>query len=285
MPWRYKGRLDFYFCYRHAIYPLTLCAISRWTKLAIQMKQTIRWTFIIIAFTACNHKGKRTEILTAKFTDKGITTTSCLFRMFSDSTYTFDLHEYQEYRHEKNETFRGRYHLKGDSIIFFPMEFDFLDAETAMIKNDFLEFVDGKMPFKMKIVMGQENKYKGIDTVTYNDFSLFTYDTAFYHQFPKDMIPYDLNNDDLKKIENILASCVKNANLSFELRDYFKQCIAVKNKKGEREVWINFLCHPGDIEEFKYFVIHTNDGGDCYFNVKLNLDKEECYDFWVNGHA
>lgn len=73
--------------------------------------------------------------------------------------------------------------------------------------------------------------------------------------------------------------------LSFELKHYFKQCIAVKNQNNEREVWINFVCNPKDVEELKYFIIWTHDGGDCYFNIKINLDKEECYDFWVNGEA
>jgi hypothetical protein len=137
----------------------------------------------------------------------------------------------------------------------------------------------------MKIVMGQVNNYKGIDTVTYKDYGFFSYDTTFYQLFPKDATPYDLTNEDLTQIETILKSCVKDANLTFELKDYFKQCIAVRNKNNEREVWINLLCNPKEVDEVKYFVIQTEDGGDCYFNVKLNLDRKDCYDLYINGEA
>jgi len=242
---------------------------------------------ILGILAACTSGDNKKEILSAKFSDEGISTTKCLFRMYSDSTYTLDVHEYQEYRHEKKEVFRGRYLLKGDSIVFFPFSFNYrdLNAQTAIIKNNYLEFVGGERPFKLKVVTNDIRGYKGVDTVRYRDYSFFTYDSAYYHQFSEDMTPYDLTNEDLQKIEGILASCVKDARLHLALSEYFKQCIAVKNKNNERVVWINFLCNPRNIEMLKYFVIYTNDGGDCFFNVKINLDKETCYDLWVNGSA
>jgi len=249
------------------------------------MKHAITWIFTLAAFTTCKHKDDKYEILTAKFGNKGITTTNCLLRMYADSTYTLDVREYQEYRHEKNETFRGRYHSKGDSIIFFPMDFDFVNAETAIVKNGYIEFLGGKMPFKMKVTMQRNRDYKGVDTVAYKDYGFFSYDTAFYHAFPKQVFPYDLTDEDLVKIETILKSVLKDAHVSFELKDYFKQCVAIRNKNNEREVWVNLLCHRTDIDELKYFVVETYDGGDCYLNVKVNLDKEEYYDLTVNGKA
>lgn len=249
------------------------------------MRHLITWTFILIVVTTCKQKEGRNEILTAKFTYNNIETLNCLFRMYSDSTYTFDVHEYQEFRHEKNEIFRGRYYLKGDSIVFFPMDFDFVDAETAMVKNDYLEFLDGKMPFKMKVIKRLTDKYYGVDTVTYKDYAFFSYDTGFYHYFPKDAKPYDLTNQDLAKVETVLKSCLKDLNLKFEFQDYFKQCIAVRNINNEREVWINLLCNPAEVNDLKYSVIWTHDGGECYLNLKINLDKGICYDFYVNGEA
>jgi hypothetical protein len=205
--------------------------------------------------------------------------------MYSDNTYVFKVHEYQEYRHEKNEIFKGAYHFGGDSIVFSSSDFDYVSAETAKIRSNYIEFLGGKKPFKMKIVRGWANNDGGIDTVKYKDYSFFTYDTAFYHIFLGQVTPYDLTEKDLVKIEDILKSCAKGRNLRFELKDYFTQCISVKNKNNEREVWINLLCNPKDVEKLKYFVIRTDDGGDCYFNVKINLNKGACYDFWVDGHA
>ena len=141
------------------------------------------------------------------------------------------------------------------------------------------------MPFKMKVTMQRNRDYKGVDTVAYKGCGFFSYDTAFYPAFPKEVTPYDLTDEDLAKVETILKSCLKDADVSFELKDYFKQCVAVTNKNDEREVWVNLLCHPRDMDELKYFVVETHDGGDCYLNVKVNLDKGEYYDLIVNGEA
>jgi len=260
----------------------TLAAISRWKELINKMKYLTRWTFILIV-VSCGNKDNKIEILRAKFSNKGISTTNCLIRLYSDSTYIFDVHEYQEYQHEKNEIFRGRYYLTGDSVVFSPFDFDYLNAETARIKDNYLEFLDGKRPFKMKVVYGKTNNKT--DTLKFKDYSFFANHTIINHVFPKDVISYDLTNADLNKVDSLLKLCIKDVKIKRELTDYFKQCIAVKNKNNEREVWINMLCKPKDFDEMNYFIIEVHDGGDCYFNVKLNLDKGEYYELIVNGDA
>ena len=206
--------------------------------------------------------------------------------MYADSTYIFTAQEYQEYRHEKNEIFRGRYLLRDDSIIFFPFHFYYIGAETAVVNNNFIEFLGGKTPFKMKIMKTSLKAEHRIDTLKFDDYSFFTYDSNFYKNlFPRESIPDHLNSEDLVKIDSVLSSCIRKANLTFELSNYFKQCVAVKNSKDEREVWINLLCKGEHFRDLHYYIVHTNDGGDCYFNVKINLDRLEYYDFYVNGHA
>lgn len=236
-------------------------------------------------FIACAPKGDRSEILTAAVSSsRGLGNKDYTFKLYSDSTYTFDIHEYEEYAHEKNEVFRGRNYFRGDSIIFFPSLFQFTHSEIAVIKNGYIEFINGDRPFKMKVIDAFAD-YEGVDTVKFNDYSMFTYDTAFYNDFPKSAIPYDLTNVDLIEVDRLLSSCLANSNLSFPLSDYFKQCMAVKNSSNEREVWVNLLCHYQEVAELDYFLIQKDDGGDCYLNVKLNLDKSECYDLSINGEA
>lgn len=80
----------------------------------------------MIVVSACTRKDTPNDLLTAKFVDKGITTTECLFTLHSDSTYTFKLREFQKFRHERNDIFRGRYFQKGDSIAFTPFDFEYI---------------------------------------------------------------------------------------------------------------------------------------------------------------
>jgi hypothetical protein len=65
--------------------------------------------------------------------------------------------------------------------------------------------------------------------------------------------------------------------------DYTKQCIATKNNKGEIEVWINCACDGIGKDCFKYFIGRVHDGGPCFFKLKMNLTKKECFDVLVNG--
>jgi hypothetical protein len=64
---------------------------------------------------------------------------------------------------------------------------------------------------------------------------------------------------------------------------YFKQFVAVINKNGEKEVWVNCCCEVMDY--WKKQIQTTLDGGTCYFNLKINLNKNILYNFSVNGVA
>jgi hypothetical protein len=67
-------------------------------------------------------------------------------------------------------------------------------------------------------------------------------------------------------------------------RKYYKQFIAVINAKGEKEVWVNCSC--GVMREYwKIRIQTTNDGGSCYFRIRINLTKGAVTDFDVNGLA
>lgn len=73
-------------------------------------------------------------------------------------------------------------------------------------------------------------------------------------------------------------------NYFIALPNYRRQLIAVINSKGEKEVWVNCLCINGG-SYWRAHVVDAMDGGNCYFNVKINLTKKVSYDLMVNGHA
>jgi len=119
--------------------------------------------------------------------------------------------------------------------------------------------------------------------------------------------PTNLNQTELQQIEKILADCIAKYNpkqkLRFdeisakypseefelgefiiELNRYKRQYVPVINEKGEKVVWVNCFCGVWDKSD-KYQILIIFDGGNCYFNVKINLATEMYYDFMVNGWA
>jgi hypothetical protein len=114
--------------------------------------------------------------------------------------------------------------------------------------------------------------------------------------FDKTYTPSTLTQSDIEKIEALLITCVTHYNnkLSADNKQYFaidlakekykRQYVAVINNKGDKEVWINCLCRThGD--NWRTSIILVDDGGNCFFNLKINLTKEQCYDLSVNGLA
>ena len=114
--------------------------------------------------------------------------------------------------------------------------------------------------------------------------------------FDRTYSPSPLTQSDIEKIEKLLTDCVNNYNKIFssDNKQYFsidftkqkfkRQYVATINKNGDKEVWINCLCQThGD--DWKTSIIMVDDGGNCYFNLKINLTKDKCYDLVVNGYA
>ena len=49
-----------------------------------------------------------------------------------------------------------------------------------------------------------------------------------------------------------------------------------------------YYCFFKDAKIFPYWkkkTVFVYDGGGCFFNLLINLSKQECEDFWVNGLA
>jgi hypothetical protein len=70
-----------------------------------------------------------------------------------------------------------------------------------------------------------------------------------------------------------------------DLKRYKRQYIGVTNEKGEKEVWINCFCidpHNPKMNWKKEFVM-VKGGGNCYFNLKVNLTTKKYYDFDTNS--
>lgn len=136
-------------------------------------------------------------------------------------------------------------------------------------------------------------------------YAIFELDSNFWHL--RNNKPSDLNSNELIMIDTLLANCIDAYNLVQEqyvkdikkkyplrkidktnfiidLPSYKRQYIPTINAKGEKEVWVNCFCNAEYFPWRKSLVI-VQDGGNCYFNVVINLTTGKYYNLSVNGDA
>jgi hypothetical protein len=126
--------------------------------------------------------------------------------------------------------------------------------------------------------------------------AIISFDKKRNYPFDNWFKPTTLTHDDLNSIETLLIACVTEYNnsldkdhkeWSIDLKkyNYRKQIIAVANKKGDKEVWVNCFCNTRGSDKWKTEIMMVHDGGNCYFNFKVNLSTKKFYELTVNGEA
>lgn len=136
--------------------------------------------------------------------------------------------------------------------------------------------------------------------------NIFHYDTALAeigHLNSRNYFPFDhtykdskLKDADYKLVDSLLVVAVSAYNASLDERhktlridlsksEYRRQIVSAKNKKGEKEVWVNYFCYKSYKNLKQGMALVIDDGGNCNFHFKVNLHTKEIYDFLVNGEA
>ena len=110
--------------------------------------------------------------------------------------------------------------------------------------------------------------------------------------FGRNYKPFTPTADDIQAAEDILLACYNkevtgtvNPFFGRKLEDYYRQFVGGEKENGERIIYINCFCYVIDeyFKKWKTQLIMVDDGGNCFFNVKVSLDKKEYYELMVNG--
>lgn len=212
------------------------------------------------------------------------------FIIYSDNSYTCIKYETSP-NHEKIEKFNGFFKIKKDTINFFPSDFELNYSTKAIIKNNFVEFVDGEYPLKIEIKKNKLMSKKSLNFDKVKDFAIFTYNEKYTYSYfyfgykPNFVKPYDIKQNELEELNEILEKCfLENKAKLKNINNYNKQCIVVKNSKQEIEVWIACYCKDNfDKNHYKYSLINMSDGGNCNVNLKINLTKHNYSKLNISG--
>lgn len=147
------------------------------------------------------------------------------------------------------------------------------------------------------------NGFNNIDTAKY---AILPFDAKYTWLFKKAQ-PTNLNEQDIQDIDELLNKCLAGynpkqqiefdslsrtyprynftiQNFIIDLARYKRQYLPVINEKGEKEVWVNCFCRTDNMD-WKNNIVSVRDGGNCYFNLKINLSLKTYYGLVVNGEA
>lgn len=99
---------------------------------------------------------------------------------------------------------------------------------------------------------------------------------------PSNTDTYRLSEAEIAQVEALVTDCVPD--LSRSLRTYKFQLIPYLNENGQKLVWVNAFCSKEN-DNWKSEPVIVSDGGDCYFNLTINLSKGKCESLIINGEA
>lgn len=123
---------------------------------------------------------------------------------------------------------------------------------------------------------------------------IFQFEEVNHLSLFENATPTNLLQSEITQIEQILEKEMSQYNQKIQdnvphaviksLSDYQYQYIPVINLEGEKVVWINAFCNAWHID-WKKDILYVNDGGSCYFQMKINISTGKIFDFMVNGVA
>jgi hypothetical protein len=71
--------------------------------------------------------------------------------------------------------------------------------------------------------------------------------------------------------------------LSIDLSKYKRQYFPSIDINGDKKVEVNCFCQVHNNDDWKKQRVQVDDGGNCYFNFKVNLRTLRVLNFYING--
>lgn len=168
-----------------------------------------------------------------------------------------------------------------------------MNSFKPILTSFLILFLSSCLQNKSKGKIDNSNAGQEIESVE-TDFTIIEFDPEWYWIY-KNVSPSMLSDSEIQQVEKILQTVVEENNasrkertesrFSIKLEGYKKQYVAVINQKGEKEVWANMFCSDFEAEYWEVGIVDVDDGGNCFWNVKINLATGEYYELSINGYA
>jgi hypothetical protein len=128
------------------------------------------------------------------------------------------------------------------------------------------------------------------------DFAIIPLDSVGFGLFDSLHMPTELSVKELSTLDSLLKVFIDDSEgvlskdkvghpkIDLSKHNYKKQYVPAITSNGQKKVWVNFLCSTS-LFDWRHKIILVDDGGDCYFNVLINLSDKSYSYFIVNGKA
>ncbi|MFT3934427.1 MAG: hypothetical protein QM726_12470 [Chitinophagaceae bacterium] len=129
-----------------------------------------------------------------------------------------------------------------------------------------------------------------------SNIAIIQFDTSVHWLFDSTSKPSGLTQSDILEIDSLFDKSITDYNakvneaakkyyaIDLTKRKYKRQYVCAINKDGQKEVYINCFCDTFQ-DNWKKSLVQVDDGGNCFFNFKINLTTKKYFDFFVNGYA
>jgi len=139
--------------------------------------------------------------------------------------------------------------------------------------------------------------------------AMFENDTGKLYLLPQGSGLASLTQNDLGIADSLFNTAVNDYNnkqrpllkgwyKKFQLQDstrvlinpkkYRRQYFAYTDSNGQKIIYINCFCNDHNFRDhpnWKKYEVIVDDGGNCYFELKVNIDHKKYFDFFVNGQG
>lgn len=153
-------------------------------------------------------------------------------------------------------------------------------------------FVFSQLAFAQKPTQNSGSVSNGkADETAAGDYVILKYDAENYDWLFKNAQSANLNKSEIEQIKSSIEKAVgkynkkQSKNFKINLTGYKFQFVPVVNDKGAKEVWVNGFCDNFGSDDWRKHVMIVEDGGKCFFNLKVSLPAGKFYAFQVNGYA
>ena len=126
------------------------------------------------------------------------------------------------------------------------------------------------IPFRNQALFGEMDSINTYATLTQND--LIELEKLFRESVAEHDSAINTNKE-------------KGEYIDLKKWDYKRQYVGYINKRGQKIVYVNCFCDTTGLNYWRKDLVEFNDGGDCFFHLKINLITKKWFDFIVNGYA
>lgn len=127
---------------------------------------------------------------------------------------------------------------------------------------------------------------------TESNYTLLDAPEKMEYEFGKNYKKWTPGAGDISKTEKLLYGCYEqecrgtaNRLLNRKLDDYNYQLMGALMDNGEKVIWINALCkkEESSMADWKKRLVVVADGGNCFFNIQVNITRDVWGLLMVNG--